>query len=402
MAEFVVVGGGIAGLTAANALADVGANVTVLEKSRDLGGRARTKQQDHYFLNLGPHALYRGGIAARTFSRWQIPFSGGDPVGKTPGLRPVLVRDNQVYPAVRDLSTLLKSSLFSFPEKLEVAHLLSRFDAENAGPVESISEWLNRKIRSSRVRQYAEMLVRVSTYCTDFEHLSARAALQQISMALKHGVIYLDNGWQTIVDGLAHRARSLGVEIHCGESVARLDGIRADGIVLAVDPMTVELLTGVRLPARRAARIASLGICLSRLPEGSSTVALALDRPLYLSVHSAVADLAPTGGATVHVMKYLDLNESDPAQLRSELEEYADQVMPKWRQTLKRARFLPTLTVTESVPNVAGRADVALPGIDGITIAGDWVGPAGMLADAAVASALEAAKIIMQPKEVMV
>jgi phytoene dehydrogenase-like protein len=37
MAHFVVIGGGIAGLTAANALVDSGAKVTVLEQSRELG-----------------------------------------------------------------------------------------------------------------------------------------------------------------------------------------------------------------------------------------------------------------------------------------------------------------------------------------------------------------------------
>jgi phytoene dehydrogenase-like protein len=401
MAHFVVVGGGIAGLTAANDLADTGAHVTVLEQSRSLGGRARTTQEGHYFLNLGPHALYRGGIAARTFTNWKIPFSGGDPGATARGLRPILVRGDQVYPAVRDLRTLLTSRIFNLREKVEVARLLSLFSAANAGPGESTADWLHRSIRSTRVRNYAEMVVRGATYSTDFEHLSARAAMRQISMALKQGVLYLDKGWHTIVNGLAHRACSLGVEIHCGEPVARLDSIRGDGIVLAVDPETVELLTGVSLPARRTARVACLDLCLSRFPKGAATVAFALDRPLYFSVHSAVAHLAPAGGATVQVMKYLDESESNPQELRSELEGFADLAMPKWRQCLERARFLPRLTVTEAIPSVRGRADVAPPGMDGVTIAGDWVGSEGMLADAAVASALEAAKTIQQPKEVL-
>jgi hypothetical protein len=313
----------------------------------------------------------------------------------------VLVRGNQVYPAVRDLRTLLTSRIFSLGEKLEVARLLSMFSAASAGPDESTSEWLDRSTRSQRVRNYAEMAIRVATYNTDFVYLSAWAALQQISMALKHGVLYLNRGWQTIVDGLADRARSLGAEICCGEPVARLDGIVADGIVLAVDPEMVESLTGVRLPARRAARVACLDLCLSRFPEGSATAAFALDRPLYFSVHSAVAHLAPAGRATVHVVKYLEGSEPDPKVLRGELEGYADLVMPTWRESLERARFLPRLTVTEAIPSIAGRADVAVPGMDGVTIAGDWVGSEGMLVDAAVASALEAAKTIQQSKEVM-
>jgi glycine/D-amino acid oxidase-like deaminating enzyme len=75
MSQFVVIGGGIAGLTAANALANTGAKVTIFEQARELGGRARTRQEGDYFLNLGPHALYAGGVAARTFAEWNVDFS---------------------------------------------------------------------------------------------------------------------------------------------------------------------------------------------------------------------------------------------------------------------------------------------------------------------------------------
>ena len=62
----VVIGGGLAGLTAAASLASAGYDVTVLEAGEHLGGRARTRRRDGFELNLGPHALYRagGGLAA--------------------------------------------------------------------------------------------------------------------------------------------------------------------------------------------------------------------------------------------------------------------------------------------------------------------------------------------------
>ena len=60
--DVVVVGGGLAGLTAANALAGEGRKITILEQSERLGGRAATQQDRGYVLNLGPHALHQGGI----------------------------------------------------------------------------------------------------------------------------------------------------------------------------------------------------------------------------------------------------------------------------------------------------------------------------------------------------
>src|SRR5437899_239644 len=63
--EAIVVGGGLAGLTAATLLARAGARVTLYERSTTLGGRAITQNEAGFLLNLGPHALYRAGAALR-------------------------------------------------------------------------------------------------------------------------------------------------------------------------------------------------------------------------------------------------------------------------------------------------------------------------------------------------
>jgi phytoene dehydrogenase-like protein len=51
----------VAGLAAAALIARSGKTVRLFEQSHALGGRAQTKQQDGLYLNIGPHALYRGG-----------------------------------------------------------------------------------------------------------------------------------------------------------------------------------------------------------------------------------------------------------------------------------------------------------------------------------------------------
>ena len=54
----------------------------------------------------------------------------------------------------------------------------------------------------------------------------------------------------------------------------------------------------------------------------------------------------------------------------------------------KRARG-PALPIA-TAGGLAGRPAVVVPGADGLLLAGDWVGPTGMLADAAVASGHDA------------
>ena len=394
MSQFVVIGGGIAGLTAANALASAGGDVTIFEQARELGGRARTRQDGDYFLNLGPHALYAGGVAARTFAEWDIQFSGGNPAEEAEGIRAVLVRGNALFPAVKDLRSILTSGLFSLLEKLELARLFVSLRSVDVDSSENLKQWLDVRVRSERVREFIQMAVRTATYAIAFDYLSARTALRQLSLALNPGVIYLDGGWQTLVDGLTRRALSQGVQIRTGVRITSLSTLRADGIILATDPETVEQLTGVTLAPRKAIYAACLDLCLSRLPEGAPTAAFALDRPLYYSVHSAVARLAPPGEAAVHVMKYLQDESSEPVSLREELEQYVDLVIPGWRLNLRRARFMPSLRVSASIPGSQGRADELLPNTDGLAIAGDWVGSEGMLVDAAVSSALRAARLI--------
>jgi hypothetical protein len=58
---------------------------------------------------------------------------------------------------------------------------------------------------------------------------------------------------------------------------------------------------------------------------------------------------------------------------------------------------MPTLPVSRAIVaadggGYAGRAPVQVPGFENVFVAGDWVGPVGQLADAALASAVRAAR----------
>src|ERR1700686_143423 len=67
MSQITIVGGGVAGLTAAIACAEDGASVTLREAHDALGGRARSSEGP-YKANLGPHVLYKDG----PFSSWLV------------------------------------------------------------------------------------------------------------------------------------------------------------------------------------------------------------------------------------------------------------------------------------------------------------------------------------------
>jgi len=418
-ARVVVVGGGLAGLTTALYLARAGKSVTVLEKSSALGGRAQTRSEAGFHVNLGPHALYVAGAGTEVLRELGIAFQGGKP--NASGGHAIYGGAKHALPG--GFVSLLSTGLLGLADKLELARVLPAIGKwrPDEWHGRSVADWIAKAARREKVRQLIGGLVRLTTYANDEARLSAGLAIPQLQLALAKNVYYLDGGWQTLVDGLARAATANGVVTRSGMKVARILGdaraagvetdagerFRADAVVIAAGPDIAASMVGARSPALASfaatavpVRAACLDLTLERLPEPRSTFALGIDRPLYFSVHSAVGKLAPSGKAVIHVAKYLEPAGSATSggdDARAELEALAELVQPGWRKLVVDARYLPKMTVAESLPLAAAGGTKARPHprsaeVEGLYLAGDWVGDSGWLADASFASARAAAQ----------
>jgi phytoene dehydrogenase-like protein len=232
-------------------------------------------------------------------------------------------------------------------------------------------------------------------------------------------VLYLDGGWQSLVDALAQSARTAGAELrwdarvecieHDGNVRAlRLAGgerIACDAVILALGPDEASALVdegrnpflGAAARACLPVRAACLDLGLEHLPLVKRSFALGIDRATYFSVHSAAAKLAPEGTALIHAARYLAPDESPPREeLETGFDAMLDLVQPGWRALTVTRRLMRELVVVHDLPRaarggLAGRTSGAVDGIGNLWLAGDWVGPTGMLADACFASARSAA-----------
>lgn len=404
-----IVGGGIAGLISTAHLAKAGARVNLFEAASALGGRARTREVSGYFLNQGPHAVYLGGAFHRELTRLGVPVSGK----RTQAPNPQGLWRGRLHFLPQGAASLLATSLFNAGEKLTYMRVVKGI-ADGATGSGTFAEWMDTQKLTPRLRASLEALARVTSYTNAPDMVSASAMLDQIRLGLK-GVMYVDAGWASLVNGLADVAREAGVMLHAAAPVERVlmegrssrlvlaDGVEhlADATILAVGPDVAaglaSTVTSLKTEAEeaRAIRANCLDLALSRWPEEARQFVLGIDQPLYLSLHSVAAKLAPDGGAVVHIARYMAPGETPGSDAITELEVLADLAIPGWRALEVKRQELRGMVVSNAVVRAdRARPDVVLGDATGLFIAGDWVGSEGMISDASAASAVKAAEAV--------
>jgi phytoene dehydrogenase-like protein len=405
-ADVIVVGAGLAGLAAAATAARAGRRVLVLD-GRSPGGRARTDERGGFLFNQGAHALYVGGHAERVLGELGIAVpSGGAPSTATDGRLGDLVS-----PLPFTATRALRSKLVSAGGKAQLGRFVLALRSIDPAPLadRSAETWLAGLGMRDDATDVVRLLARVASYADDLDAISADAVAAQLQGAVTKGVRYLDGGWRVLVAALQATIEAAGGELRTGDPVVAVEPVEVGAAVTLGDGTThvapaVVLATGgpaataslLREPPRWGligppATAACLDLGLRRAPE--HLVLFGVDRPLYLSTHTPSADLAPEGGHVVHLMRY-GAREADLD--RAELWEHA-RVAGVQDGDVVEQRFLARMVTNHAVPvpgsGLAGRPSAEAAGIPGVYLAGDWVGPHGLLADAALASGQAAGRV---------
>jgi glycine/D-amino acid oxidase-like deaminating enzyme len=407
--DVVVVGGGIAGLCAALTAAKRGLRVVVLE-SNAWGGRAKTVERQGFSYNVGPHALYLKGALSGLLGDHHIAIDGNPP----PIDSTRVVRDGAAHPMGTGPKDLLTSPLLSRRNRVRLIRLFIKVQRTKPATLvgRSVDDWLGDEPLA--VRQFVDMFIRLSTYTNAPGLFDAGAALAQVQLALSGGVTYPHHGWQTIVDALAGAVRAVGGTLRdhtpvdaierVGQSIEVRSGEHrwvAGAVVMAAGgPDLVERITGSKVGPRNGLtepiRAGVLDLALRRPVPG---ILLGLDTPMYLSAHAPLARLAPEGHGLVSVLRYHDAEGSAASSesCRDELRHLAG-LGGIDDGDIVHERYLHELVVAHGAPTaagggLAGRPNARALGVDGVFLAGDWVGDVGLLADASAASGQRAAQL---------
>lgn len=416
--DSVIVGGGLAGLTASVYLAKAGQKVAVLEKSGRFGGRADTVTKNGVKLNLGGHALYRGGAACEILQELGITLEGNTPSLKTYGLW-----KNKTYLMPTGMLSMISCPLLSVSGKMELTRLmmkLGKIDASAVPPV-SLREWTEQEVRDPMVRHLFYALTRTATYVNDPDLLRAPSTLKQLKRALTESVLYLDGGWETIVSKLRRLAEKYGAAMLSGKNATGIvhnrgqvrqvrcsDGtlLEADAVIVTASPAEAFRMikdaerTSLQKWKEQALPIkaACLDLGLRTLPNANHQFAMGIDQPLLFTNQSRAAKLSDDGTSVVHLLKYNGVRHGDAQEDEALLEKTLDTLQPGWRQEVAARQYLPNITVVHDFDHT-GRQELpgpAVPQIGGLYVAGDWAGHGELLVDASFASARRAALHILQ------
>ncbi|PSJ68922.1 dehydrogenase [Brevibacillus brevis] len=420
--DVAVIGGGLSGLTSSIYLARAGLSVVLIEKSSQLGGRAATIKKNGTSLNLGLHALYKGGAAEEVLQELGITVEGAYAPAKGG-----MVWDGKLFELPGSPLSLLKSPLLSPSAKWELTRFVNRLRGidTNALPTISFREWVEQEIRDSMIRQLIYAVCRTNTFVPYPELLLAAPGVRRLQLVFKgNQVLYIDHGWGQLVDHLQKEAIRTGVTILNRKSISEIahdqDKVRqlyfADGekletsyvIVTAGPSETFKMVknaehTSLKVWRDRTKPIyaACLDVALRKLPISNPKryFTFFLDRPIFISTPSVISNASEDGSVIIHACKDIGFGSDHSKNEESQLEEALDFIQPGWRNEQVARQFLPKIKVAhdfDSIDRIDKSYGPSVPEVYGLYVAGDWTGRGEVLVDAVFASAKRAAQEVIR------
>lgn len=420
--DVVIVGGGLAGFVAANYLAKTNLSVLILERGKKVGGRAKTDRLHQQYFNLGPHALYKRGKAKTILEDLDVLLNG-----KSPKLGGILVKKDMEYAAPFTPLGLFTTKFLNWKERFEWVRVLMKVISNNTEKLsqQTFEQWVQQTTSSEKVQSLLYILGRLATYCHAPEKASAKMIVSHLK-AVMSGVLYLDNGWQTIIDQLHNKAVIAGVQVHTHKAVRQIEPIEHDHfklilsndeeifgkyVLCTIGPHELSQMLGGKATLTQIdafskmtpVKGATMDVALTQLPKPKQLFAMGITNPLYFSVHSNYARLSEDSKSTVlHVFKYYKPDEQmNGTTVKNELEQFLEKMQPGWKNYVITSRFIPQITVNQRLPQVGdeqmlSRLKTEIPGL---YLAGDWASLDSILSEGAVSSGKQVAEEIIKKEK---
>jgi squalene-associated FAD-dependent desaturase len=452
----VVVGGGLAGITAALDAADAGADVTLLERRRRLGGLTWSFPHDGRRIDNGQHVFLRCctaylGFLDRIGSAADVTIQ---PRLDITALRPQAdgtVRTGRLRRNGLPAPLHLGGALLRYPHlsradraRIGLAVLpLRRLDLDDpALDRETFGHWLGRHGQRPAAIEALWDLITIATINLPAAEASLAMGAKVFRTGLLDDAAAADIGWSKIPLGTLHGERSAdalrraGVEVRLGAAVSsvsdlpggwrvssgsigrdgagrdgagRDDSIDADAVVVALPaPAAADVLPAGSLPRQDAlgglgsSAIIDVHVLYDR-PVTDLPLAAGIDTPVqWLFDRTATSGLEPGPGAPQYLAVSLsaadDLVGTHPDEIAARIVDELARLLPAARAAtvLDRLVTKERTATFRAVPGTAALRPAAATRAPGLAVAGAWTAtgwPATM--EGAVRSGHAAARSVL-------
>lgn len=243
-----IIGGGIGGLTTALLLSNKGHEVTIYEKSEQLGGRLRFVQHGDFRIDQGPTIVLLPEMIETILQEAGVPRESYELVRCDP-LYNIHFADGSHYTKYKDAKKQMQEIADKFPNDLNgftrfMADMRIRFALGKPNFLEksfvkSSDFWKPRSLGMlTKLKAYRSVYKQLETYFTD-ERLRIAYALQTLYVGgnpystpaiyslvsfseHEHGIYYVKGGYASLVETIEAELRKRNVTIHTNTSVEKV------------------------------------------------------------------------------------------------------------------------------------------------------------------------------------
>nr|WP_248926670.1 FAD-dependent oxidoreductase [Paenibacillus hamazuiensis] len=426
-----IIGGGLAGLTAAAYLSEhSGVEGVLFERSPQLGGRAFTYEKSGFTLNYGAHAIY--GIDRHSIAGMERELGLSFSSKQVDKRKVMYAKHGQLTPAPLDFVNLMRTELLSTMQKVRFVGEITAIIAHihNVKNYATLGDYLAESDADEDVKELWEHLVCSNFFITPEEARKVPGPViseyYQNLFLSSRPVNYILGSWAVITNQLRQKIElSDRWEIALQEGV---DGIRYadrqyylktknrelafDRVIFAMPvQQVVKLLKGTAWEPfvapyenNTATEVMVYDVGLSKVVARPFSYISDMDNKLFISDVSATDHtLVPEGGQLLQGIAYLKDSFDDETERKTyldskteQMEQLFDHYYPGWRDHVAVKRVSKKAMVS-SVKNTVDNKllPVRIESVP-FVFCGDGCEGKGELAERAFSSARQAAKLILE------
>lgn len=404
VSEVVIVGGGLAGLSAAFEAARRGHFVTILEASEKIGGRGTSTESKNHALNAGPHLLYRGGPLHVLLTKASKMALSGRRLQSKQFFR----RDGGQWKPLSLSSSAIRGKKLPANTKLALLRLRRTLrKAAKTNPEQTYADWISQQ--PLELQDELSVWAKVSTWLPpEFGSSLSFHSERALHALWKRGLIESSIGWADIVGRLLSALDRLGVELCSQAKIStinlnskgrvksvQLDGgrrVKADAVILALPrKATVKIIQESGLDPLEYITTSVNATLLDLVIEGR----FVRDGLLYDQTHDVILlnHYEDDSNTFKSVVSAMAIGNQDYQDRLNRIEATLDETASGWRNQVTLRRQTNNISIAGALPSES-RPSVEHYGENQIFLAGDWIESEYWLADGAVDTGLRAGAML--------